>query len=66
MTAGLRDDLLSAPFELTVQSAGPQIECLPDEPDVRGLIDGEADTAQVQAVRILAEPIEELLLPEVG
>ncbi len=62
MTAGLGYDLLAAAFELTVQSAGPQIEGLPDEPDVCDLFDGEADTSQVQAVRVLAEPIEELLL----
>ena len=62
MAAGLHRDLLPAPFELAVQRAGPQVERLLEESDVFGLVDGEADAAQVKAVRILAQPIEERLL----
>src|ERR1035437_4060225 len=62
MAAGLHRDSLSAPCELAVEDAGPEVERLLDEADVFGLVDGEADAAQVQAVRIFAEPIEERLL----
>jgi hypothetical protein len=62
MAASLHRDLLPAPFELAVQRAAPQVEGLLNEVDVFGLVDGEADAAQVKAVRILAEPVEELLL----
>jgi hypothetical protein len=63
MTAGGHCDLLAAPFELAVQRAGSQVESLLDEADVFGLVDSESDAAQVKAVRVFAEPVEELSLP---
>jgi hypothetical protein len=62
VAAGIHRDLLPAPFEFAVQSAAPQVESLLDEADVFELFDGEADAAEVQAVKVLAEPIEERLL----
>jgi len=34
-----------------------------DEADLFGLVDSEADAAQMKPMRIFAEPIEELSLP---
>src|SRR5262249_44700570 len=58
MTAGFDLDAPAPPFELAVQDAGPQVEGLLDALDVFGLVDGEANAAEIAAVGVFAEPVE--------
>jgi hypothetical protein len=62
MTARFHLHRFSVPLKFAVQHTRPQIERLRDRGDVGRIADDESDLAEVQAVRILAEPIEQLLL----
>ncbi len=63
VTARIHRDLPALPLKLAVQNAGPQIENLPDAADLFRFCDRETDPAEVKAVRILAQPVEERRLP---
>src|SRR5690348_10274710 len=63
MAARFDLDVLALPYELATNDARPKVQRLFDHLNVFRSFDRESEPAQVLAVRVLAEPVEERGLP---
>ena len=58
VAAGFDDDFGALTSEFGADDAGPKVEGLGGEADVRGIRQNKANSAEMEAMGILAEPIE--------